>query len=385
MRTWVAARDAGAANILLPVLRKLQARPGVRLRVIAEGPALRIFRGNGVAAEEAPAHPEEQRNFLRGRWKETAPEALLLGTSWGPSIEKEILRIGQENGIPALSVVDHWSHYRERFMEPGSGQVRLPNAICVIDEIALEQAAAEGLPREILRIAGQPHLQALAARAGDPGLLQQARKLRAKWLGNSQDSKLILFGSELFSDDFRRGTSHDRGYTETDALEGLAQALSAVEERAGARVQLVVKLHPKEDRDRFRPGPLARSRGFLLAQSEPPWACLLAADAVVGMTSMLLVEGALLGRPAVSYQPEQGKAAFFIGTETGLVRSARTPEEIAVHLQELTADDRGGTVLAAEEVPRRGCGAAFRRRLLSGDAAARIAELLLNLREEVMK
>ncbi len=373
MRVWVAARDAGGANILLPVLRRLEANPGVQLRVVAEGPALRIFREQGVAAEEAPADRGERERFLRERWRDAAPEALLLGTSWGRSIEKEILRFGQENGIPALSVVDHWSNYRERFVEPGSGRLRLPNQISVMDEIALERAVAEGLPREILRITGQPHLQSLAAMAGDAGLLQQARQLRAAWMGE-EPATLILFASELFSEDFRRGTPHDRGYTETDALEGLAQALRIVEGRDGRRLKGVVKLHPKEDRDRFRPGPLARAREFLLAQAEPPWACLLAADGVVGMTSMLLVEAALLGRPAVSYQPAQGIAVPFIGTETGLVRSARSPEGIAAHLSEGLFSGAGVSVSESD----------FRRRLLSGDAAARIAELLLDLRAEVM-
>lgn len=383
MRVWVAARDAGGANILLPVLRRLEANLGVQLHIFGEGPALRLFRQGGAAAEEVPSGSDEQERFLHERWKQTPPDALLLGTSWGPSIEKELLQIGQQSGVPALSVVDHWSNYRDRFTEPGSGRLRLPNQISVMDEIALDQAVTEGLPREILRIGGQPHLQSLAAMARDAGLLEQARRLRAAWLGEQRDSKLILFGSERFSDDFRRGTPHDRGYTETDALEGLVEALRIVETQDGRRLKLVVKLHPKEERERFRPGPLARDRGFLLAQAEPPWACLLAADGVVGMTSMLLVEAALLGRPAVSFQPAQGIAAPFIGTESGLVHSARTPEEISVHLEEL-ADDRGGTVLASEEVPRRGCGAAFRRRLLSGDAAARIAELLLDLRAEVV-
>lgn len=371
MKTWVAARDAGAANVLLPVLKKLRARPGLQMRVIAEGPALRVFRSGGIAAEEAPAGPGEQERFLRERWREAAPETLLLGTSWGPSIEKELLRIGQQGGVPALSVVDHWSNYRERFVEPESGQVRFPAQISLMDETALEQAVAEGLPREILRVTGQPHLQELAAASGDPELRRQARQLRAEWLGG-EESAVVLFGSELFSADFRRGTPHDRGYTETDALEGLALALRQVEERRRGRLKLVVKLHPKENLDRFRPGPLARERGFLLAQAQPAWHCLLATDVAVGMTSMLLLEAVLLGRPAVSYQPVQGVAAPFIGTQTGLVRSARSPDALAAHLSDCL--ETGSSPSAS--------GSDFLRRLLSGDAAARIAELLLDLRAE---
>lgn len=372
MSTWVSARDAGAGNILLPVIRRLEARPGVRLQVVAEGPALQILRKGGAAVEEVPADSGQRERFLQKRWEEAVPDALLLGTSWGPSIEKELLRIGQERGVPTLSVVDHWCNYRERFTESNGG-VRFPNRISLMDEIALEQAVAEGLPREILKIGGQPHLQSLAARAQDPELLAQARQLRGTWMDGAP-AELILFASEPFSDDFRPGTSHDRGYTEIDVLEGLAQALQFVEKQGGRPLKLVVKLHPKEDRDRFRPGPLACARGFLLAQAEPPLACLLAADAVVGMTTMLLVEAALLGRPAVSFQPARGLATSFIGTEAGLVRSGRSPEAIANHLSDCLSSSAAVSASGSD----------FVRRLLSGDAAGRIADLLCDLRAEVV-
>ncbi len=377
MRIWVGARDAGAANVLLPVLGRLGARGGVDLRVIAEGPALGIFRASGISAEGAPADPGQRASFLSACRRETPPDALLLGTSWGASIEKELLRIGQQGGVPALSVVDHWSKYRERFVEPESGQVRLPTRIGVIDEIALEQAVADGLPRGRLTVTGQPYLQSLAAASGDPALRRRARRLRTEWLGGRQAGGVILFGSELFSDDFPPGSPHDLGYGETDALEGLAQALQKLEVRHRRRLKLVVKLHPKENLQRFRPGPLAQERGFLLLEAEPAWPCLLASDVVVGMTSMLLLEAAILRRPAVSYQPAKGIAAPFIGTETGLVRSARSPEALADHLSDCLSP---GAAVPASGSPAPAAGSGFLRRLLSADAADRIADLLMDLR-----
>jgi len=384
VRVWVAARDAGAGNILLPVIRNLKNRTGVSVRVLAEGPALGVLRQGGIHAEEVPSSADQRRQLLRRLWQDSAPQALLLGTSWGGSVDKDLLAVGEENGIPSLSVVDHWSKYRERFVEQDSGRLRLPTRISVMDEIALEQAVRDGLPREILTVAGQPHLQSVAAARSDPTLLQRAQQLRARWLGQAhvipspggaRDPALILFGSELFSDDFHRGTPYDLGYTETDALEGLAEALAIAQPRLARLLRLVVKLHPKEDRCRFRPGPLAQARGFHLAQEQPPLECLLAADAVVGMTSMFLVEAALMGRPAVSFQPDKGRAAWFIGAQAGLVRTARTPEALAAQLAECLTG----------AVPASGSGLEFLRRLLAGDAAARIADLLMELRQEVVR
>lgn len=379
MKILVAASYAGAANALLPVIRRLQTRPEVQLRVIAERQALQLFQGRQIPVEEAPPEPEEREWFLRSLFREGVPDALLLGTSWGPSIEKGLLRIGQERGIPALSVVDHWSNYRERFREPDSGQLRLPHRIALMDTHALEQAVAEGLPREILEVTGQPHLQSLARTLREPELRRKARELRDRWLC-AAEGPLLLFCSEYFSDPARRGTPRDRGYTEVDALEGLAEALDSLDGAQSLRPKLVVKLHPKESPDRFQPGSRTRRRGFLLAQAEPAWESLLAADLLVGMTSMLLVEGAVAGRSAISYQPAHGIAVPFVGTEMGIVRAARTVEDLAAHLSNILstrypvsdADGGGRYSSPAEEHP-------FLLRILSGDAAARIEELLLEV------
>lgn len=378
MRTLAAATFAGGANVLLPVLRKLQLQPEVRLRVVAERQALQILSEQGIPVEEPPPAPKERDLFLRSLFRKEAPDTLLLGTSRGASIEKELLRIGQERGIPSLAVVDHWSHYKARFLEPGSRQLRLPTRIALMDTQALERAVADGLPRKILKVTGQPHLQYLATALRDPALQRHARKLRDTWLQDEQ-GPLLLFCSELFSE--------NRGYAQTDALEGLAEALDLLEKdappRAPARPKLVVKLHPKESRAPFQAGPASRRRGFLLVEVEAAWPCLLAADVLVGMTSMMLLEGAIAGRPAISYQPAQGRAVPFIGTETGVVRAARTVKELAAHLSALMeAPPRASAQRPAltEAPPRASAQSAFLREILSGDAAGRITDLLLGLR-----
>ena len=366
MNILAAASCAGGANALLPVLRNLQARPETQLRVVAEKQALQTFRQRGFSVTDAPQELPIREALFRSLFRnDRSPDALLLGTSWGASIEKELLRLSQEWGVPSVSVVDHWSNYRERFLDPGSGQVRLPSRIAVMDDHALDQAAAEGLPRGILKVVGQPHLQSLAAGLNDPALRRQAGELRATWMGAAK-GPLLLFCSETFSD--------HRGYTETEALEGVAEALDLLEASHPARPQGVVKLHPKQQADRFLPGPRASRRGFLLAQTEPAWVCLLAADLLVGMTSMLLVEAAVAGRPAISYQPAGGRSVPFIGTEMGIVRAARSVQDLAALLTESLFPAGSGSRSPAQSP--------FLRSILAGDAAARIADLVLELRKE---
>lgn len=105
-----------------------------------------------------------------------------------------------------------------------------------------------------------------------------------------------------------------------------------------------------------------------MESSAPPWACVLAADLLVGMTSMLLLEGTIAGRPAISYQPAQGRAVPFVGSQMGIVPAARSPQELSVLLSEGFLSRRWAV------------DSGFLRGILCGDAAASIEELLLELR-----
>jgi len=378
MRVLVAAQEAGSANALVPVIDQLAAREGVALEFCACDEAAVIFSRHRVpyrAVESFRDGRQEPVAMIARVLRECAPDVLLLGASWGPAIEKVLLALIEGGAIPSLAVFDNWSHYRERFTDPRSGATRFPTTIVVPDARAFAFAIADGVPKSALTVTGQPYLDALASELHQPGLYAHGQRLRGEWLATARrdgpgSRAVVLFASEAFSQFNAPTSAHYYGFTELDALDGLIDAVDSIERSGGPRIELVVKLHPKQRGLAASLDELAARRPMRIVSETSPWACLLASDAVVGMSSMLLLESALAGKPAISFRPGAQRVAPFVGCELGVVSSAGSVEELAGLLaSELSQASAIG-------MSRRTAAVAS---LIRGDAAWRIAETVVSL------
>ncbi len=334
MRILVTAHETGSANALVPVVRELSALPKADVRVLATGYAPRIFSAEGVSYRQVELPEDRAETLLRLAAQlldEHQPELLILGTAWEKNLEKAFLQLAPERGIRTLTVVDNWSHFRERFVTLDGKGVVFPDRIAVIDEPAREEALREGVPPERVIVTGQPYLESIRERAKGPAISAQAAKLRTGWLPPSsrETTRLVLFVSEPFSAYSGPSTPHYRGYLETEALEALLDAALFVERRRGFPVQVVVKLHPREFDSSSSMAMLAALRGLPAEKEGNGLACLAAADVVVGMASMLLLESALLGRLTISFEPNGKEEVAFHGARIGAVAKAATAQQLA--------------------------------------------------------
>ena len=90
------------------------------------------------------------------------PDLIVTGTSLNNldnNIDKKLLIWANQNGVPSISIIEHWSWYIKRFEHKGS--LLLPNYIILNDQIAFEEAVNEGLPSHRLRTLGNPHLESI--------------------------------------------------------------------------------------------------------------------------------------------------------------------------------------------------------------------------------
>ena len=332
-----AAENVGGANALVPVVKKLSS-DHARTPVLARGEAAKVFSAAEIehrTLEEPAGYGPDLQEIACQNLADVAPDVLLLGTAWGPSLDKALLSAAQSAGVPSLAVLDMWSNYRERFVDPVSGELVLPTKVAVMDQVAFDEAMDAGLPEACLVITGQPYLEVVARELKGSDVALRAASIRQAWLseiGDSEETRVVLFASESFSRDFGPETPYYRGYTETDALDGLAEAVELAGPRGLPAVRVVAKLHPEERIDSFRLGPAAAANGVLVVADPPAWPCILAADTVVGMTSMLLLESAVAGRPTISYQPGVKHPESFVGTRVGMVPSASSVGELAALL-----------------------------------------------------
>jgi hypothetical protein len=283
--------DVGGARALLPVIQ-LCAAQGLEFACLGHG--------------HLPSEASSQWPLLDIPDDCSTQEAATLVADWNPQVyvfatsvhSRVALRVAwacRERSIPALHVLDHWSSYSER-LEDKSGAASgpslfVPDIYAVMDGHARDEAAAEGIPTEVLRVTGHPALV--------PGIEPLG------WAsGVSPGAGRLLFVSEPVRSD--HGLS--RGYTEDDVLRAVCQVLQPL----AAEMRLGILPHPREDA-----GALEeiwnRARGALLGDvlsvargSE----ALPGAVGVIGMASMLLYEAWLRGIPVASVQPGLRKASL---------------------------------------------------------------------------
>lgn len=262
--TLIVARDAGAANALIPVGALGPAE------VIGYGHARRIFEREHVPCGDESA-------TARATLESRRPKALLTGTSLAARLDAEWWGAARSLGIPSVGLVDHWWNLAERFTDrlPFDG---LPDVIAVIDEVSRDELEAQGCGAPV-EVTGHPGFDALIA--ATPGGRDLAR---TRW-GVTASDRVVLFASEPIAADIGPSAPID----ESEALRILLDGADGW--------TVVVRPHPRED-----PAELLRiaGGGVLIEDATPRHAAMAGADAVVGISSIFLVEAALAGRHVLS-------------------------------------------------------------------------------------
>jgi len=273
----LAAHDPGGAGVLAAAAPTLRER-GHGLLWLPAGPAAKLWREAGEYVPEAMSAPEAVAAMTR-----EPPALVLTGTSFHDAYERALWAAARKLGIPSFAALDAWTNIERRFRSE-DGAHELPLALGVMDEGTRAQIAAGGWCTARLFVIGQPHLAARVDR------LRRRRKNRP-----AGGAKRIVFFSEPIEEDFGPTA---RGFTQFEAATLAAEALAG-----SGRITLDIKPHPREAETRWRDW-LARAPNARLA-GEDTETLLAAADGVLGMTTMALVEAALAGIPTLSLQPDR--------------------------------------------------------------------------------
>ena len=273
----LAAHDPGGASVLVAAAPALRAR-GHGLLWLPAGPASRLWREAGEYVPDAV-----DAIAAAAALAQALPGLLLTGASFLDDFERELWSAGRKLRIPSLAVVDSWSNLERRFQFADATSEQ-PDALGVIDENTRAQIADEKWCRARIFVVGQPHLAARTER------LRRRRRARP-----SGSAKRIVFFSEPIGEDYGPTA---RGFTQFEVATLAAQALA---EYPG--IVMDVKPHPREADADWRDW-LARTPNTRLA-AEDTETLLAAADGVLGITTIVLIEATLAGIPALSLQPER--------------------------------------------------------------------------------
>jgi hypothetical protein len=347
------ARDPGGANTVIPLVRPLTEK-GYNVRLYGKDMALGRYAEAGlphldILSTIDEIRPDSVEKFLC----ELSPDFVITGTSAEDFTEKYLWRAAGHLGIPSFAILDQWTNYGIRFSPWGLANSPayeaapvhpfLPTRIIVMDEWAREEMARAGVvDRTRILPLGQPYFETLLSRRD---ALPSAAKLRAR-LGLATDDFLITFVSEPLSCDY--GEDPDRGefwgFTERTIFRSLRDALGHVVPGTGRKVRLVIKLHPRETSHNY--GGLVEMQlpgvVITLDRSANPLELLHASDLACGMSSMMLIEAAIIGTPVISLMIGLKRENPFILDRRGIIRSVRSGAELEERLMQTLSGNGAG-------------------------------------------
>ena len=241
------------------------------------------------------------------------PNVIVTGTSLNnleDNIDKKLLIWANQNGVPSISIIEHWSWYIKRFKFEGS--LLLPNYIILNDQFAFEQAINEGLPSNRLRTLGNPYLERILTINNE----DKDTKGIKHFYSFPSGKKLIFFISEELKKAFPPNSNDYMGYDEFMVLEILKSTISPND-------HLVIKLHPEECKSKYIHQVSER---ITIVESFPLGEMLTIADKIVGMGSMLLLEASLHRNDVISFRPNANKQ--FIGKTLGVLTEINREKEL---------------------------------------------------------
>jgi hypothetical protein len=326
------AEDPGAANYILHLPAVCKER-GLSSIAIAAGGAQKFFKKNGVPYEDVSVS-ETPFSILQS----FAPNLLVVGTSENPeSPGLKFIEGARNGGIPAVGVVDAFMNAVYRFRGcTDDAMAYAPNWLVVPDKWTKQEFVDLGFPEERAVVCGHPQYDFVRDKAKElEG--KDKKALRSRFFPEAPEEKLVaVFAAEISGglnpDQFvlsKEYTLFGRGVSQkrTDiVVEELLEAIALLPKRP----YLVLRLHPKNELSEFA--------GYMdefdqISREQPMLDMIFASDCVIGMTSMLLLEAALLGRPTFSIVPKEEERDWLPSIRAGLTPCASTRDEIRILLK----------------------------------------------------
>jgi len=294
----------GGINAILPVLIELNKAEN-KIHIVTNSSNKNIFKDyefNVIFLNKAITI-EKSLELL----KDIKPDLLIAGTSEPEKngigrLEPIFIKAAKESSVSSLAILDFWSKYKHRFsLSKNNILDATPNIICVMDERAKKEMLNEGFDEKIIKVTGNPFWDKIIKNREKISLTNLS-KIK-KELKINKNQKNIIFISQPLSD----GDYKDLGYNEMDVLNDLIKVFN--KKSIDKNFEIWILPHPREKTEKFE--KLITKEGDeklrLISSKIDRYELGLAADYIVGIFSMLLIEYALLGFNVLSLQPIKSK------------------------------------------------------------------------------
>jgi hypothetical protein len=292
---------AGARNLspLLPILADLDCN----VCVLTTNERRDIFEPYLAFIDNLDIRKNFGSSELSQLIREADPVVVIAGTTRYKSMDRELIFQANQMGVRSVVLVDEWYAYRERFVDPDTGELKyLPDVICVPDQISWDEAVNSGLPGEKCCITGSVALADLTEKAS--GYLEVAPKIPEE-VSSRNGKRVVTFLSETYVRDFGSAPGDSgllgdyKGYSEILVVEDIWRTLQSISEPT----LLIEKIHPADMAKSLGIQDQSQRHSWLRVKDVDLMALLWNSDAVIGMQSMSILEAYIMGCCVVSYQP----------------------------------------------------------------------------------
>ncbi len=325
--------DPGGANFVAPLLASAAAVE-TNCVVLAVGLAAEILRRRGVPYREVT-----RESGVESALAEVKPRLVVVGTSTNPdTLGLVLVAAARREGIPSVGVVDAAMNSPLRFRGRGSEPLAFaPDWVLVPDERVAACFVELGLRPSRVIACGNPHYDHVIDLGERWRAASRAEFRRRVFPHAPPDRPIVVFAAEgsarvLATRPERlaayalAGRGPRSGRTEI-ALEELLEALPTV----SPRPYLVLRAHPK---DHFEDYAAYSAEIDVLSASGDSFEIIFAADLVVGTTSMIVTEAALLERPTIAIVPLPEEESWLPSVQAGRTPVARTRDDLTRLLRE---------------------------------------------------
>lgn len=221
----VAAHDAGGSEVVSHWVSENTDK--ANFKYLLDGPAINIFKRN-----------LKKDHFFKNDINSFVEEcdSFICGTSWQSNLEKIIIKNASKKKKKVISILDHWTNYRERFYL--DGEIYLPNEIWVCDNYALD-IASYNFPDLKLKLIKNPYMQFLKQRIE---IIKKETK--------EPKYKKILYVCEPIAEHakLQYGDQSFLGYDENSAIRYFFQNIKSLNIDFD---QVVIRPHPSESRNKY--------------------------------------------------------------------------------------------------------------------------------------
>lgn len=322
--------DPGAAGYVDGLPPILTGR-GMAVSLLATGQALAYLREHAVEPVAIDGASAADLFDLH------QPRLLVVGTSENlDSLAHDLVGEARARGVPSIGVIDGPTHVSRRFRGRSDDPLaHSPDELIVPDDSTRREFVAFGFPQQAIHVCGHPGYERVLSMRTQL-FAEERLAIRRQVLPKAPDGRpVFVFVSEppggMEGHQFRRspdytlsGRGSNDGRTQI-VVEELLDALHVLKERP----YLILRLHPKETREHLADylsefNEVSEGGSFLRA--------IYTADLVIGMTSMLLTEAALLGRPTLSILPRSWERFWLPTIEVGVTRCAASRQGLRLQL-----------------------------------------------------